>query len=49
MEKEKRQEIQYDDEDGEITVHQQITESYQSGVIDRLADREPHEKPRKER
>lgn len=34
MDKKKRQEgLQYD-EDGEMEVHQQITESYQSGVID---------------
>jgi hypothetical protein len=35
MEKEKRpnQQLEYDQE-GEMTVHQQITEAYQSGVVD---------------
>jgi hypothetical protein len=37
MEKEKRpnQQLEYDQE-GEMTVHQQITEAYQSGVVDKV-------------
>lgn len=37
MEKEKRrnQQLEYDAE-GEMTVHQQITEAYQSGIVDNV-------------
>lgn len=37
MEKENRPKNQFEyDTEGEMTVHQQITEAYQSGVVDRL-------------
>ena len=48
MDKEKRQEELHYDEDGEMTVHEQITEAYQSGVIDRLTEEEQSSKKEKE-
>ncbi|HEU5138998.1 MAG TPA: hypothetical protein VFT51_03425 [Bacillales bacterium] len=49
MDKKRRQEeeLQYE-EDGEMTVHQQITESYQSGVIDGRSE-ELREQSKKEK
>ncbi|HEX7066494.1 MAG TPA: hypothetical protein VF199_15595 [Bacillales bacterium] len=45
--KKRQEELQYD-KNGEMEVHQQITESYQSGVIDGLYE-EQREKPKKEK
>jgi hypothetical protein len=37
VEKDKRQDQQLNfDQEGEMTVHQQITEAYQSGVVDKV-------------
>lgn len=47
--KNKKQEQIHDEEDGELTVHQQITESYQSGVIDHVPEGQSRNRIRKEK
>jgi hypothetical protein len=49
VDKDRRQEELHYDEDGEMAVHQQITEAYQSGVVDRLTEEEQqHAKEKQE-
>jgi hypothetical protein len=38
-EKRPNQQMEYDQE-GELTVHQQITEAYQSGIVDKVDQRQ---------
>lgn len=37
---ERKHEEQFDEEDGTLTVHQLITEAYQSGIVDERAEEE---------
>lgn len=48
MEKDKRQgDLYFDEEDGTMAVHQLITESYQSGVVDRYSEKETEDNKEK--